>query len=147
MRDRYETPEQRMAADLIANEVAGKLGVVAVPQDDTAPVNYALVRGATVMGGLEVRTRNVGATQYDTTIVSARRLTATAERAKQRGVPFFIAIRYLDGLYVFDSRDLTGREVKTKRGGRRDRGDPADVEVVAHLPMEWSRPLARVNPL
>lgn len=146
MRPAYAEPAQREAAHLIALKVVDRVGGRLLSLTDADPVEYAIVGANNVgLAGLDVRTRNVRHDKYPTTIISDKRITRALNMVKS--APLFIAISFTDGVYVFDSRRVSFTKMLVLPGGRKDRGDPQDVEMVRHFPMGHAVPIFNLDTL
>ena len=128
MRPRYETEADReRERDVLAaiclrwDCVARKLPV------DGHTLDYELINpGGRVIA--EIKCRPHRHDYYDTYMISLGKVRA--------GGPFgLLIVQFSDGIYWlrFGDKHITGL------GGRRDRGDPADIEDVALYPVEQFR--------
>lgn len=132
MRNWYETEEDRQreaeVAALVADAWRCRVRKINVPKGELAyRLDYELSRpGKPITAYAEIKCRNFHYGDFRTVIVSRSKVMAAEGK-----LAFFI-VRLLDGgvYWVrFDSKHTFAL------GGRWDRNDPHDVEMVAHYPM------------
>lgn len=82
------------------------------------------------LGWAEVKTRRFAFGKYPTHFVAELKWKKMAILA-ELGFDVFVLFALLDGLYW---HKLDGDQYEVKMAGRKDRGDPADVEPIVHVP-------------
>lgn len=56
-------------------------------------------------------------------------------------VPFWFAVRFKDKDRVLNASGLSDSDVRYAVGGRKDRGDPYDIEPMVYIPMKFFQPI------
>ena len=97
--------------------------------DDKYRVDFALDRDGKVAGWAEVKCRG---RRYDTLIIDLRKVASGVLLAAQSGKPFFVVVEWPDGIAF---TELSSIPERVAVGGRADRGDKHDTDVVAHIPL------------
>ncbi len=129
---RYEQPEDLAREDAVAEYLAEKMGC---QQKKLGPhdIDRELTLGGQVFSYAEVRTRTNEYRRYPTYIVDWDKLVKGLVKAKPLGVPFLLVVGFTDGVYGWMVDGI--EELDVRPGGRSDRGDPNDQDMVAHIPM------------
>ena len=92
-------------------------------------LDYALLREGKICALCEIKVRNVVSDYYGTLIISASKRLAGLQYSKMLGVPALLVVKYEDGLrFINFSEEPDSIGV----GGRTDRGDMQDTEIVFH---------------
>lgn len=86
---------------------------------------------------VELKHRNNSSTKYSTLIIDKKKLVAGIEHSKLTGWPFFVVVHWSDGVFMAQVTETTRYFVDC--GGRTDRRDPNDIDVVAYLPVREFR--------
>lgn len=97
-------------------------------------VDYALTRAEAIVALAEVKKRRVNSDTYRTIILSAKKVWAAQDQAERLRVPALFVVAFNDkmGYVKLDADVIDGYRM----GGRFDRGDVEDSEIVAHIPIE-----------
>ena len=91
-------------------------------------IDYALTRDGKVIAAAEVKCRTNPMKQYPTLIVSLDKVMA-AQKFQQIGIKTFLIYSWTDCTGYLP---LIGPD-RFAMGGRKDRGDPGDLGIVAHF--------------
>lgn len=89
-------------------------------------VDFALTRGNDVIAWAEIKCRDVEAGHYPSLLLSLDKWIAGNRLAVETGKGFLIVVRYLNGIFYVNTKDII--KPKIGFGGRTDRGDWQDQE-------------------
>ena len=136
MRPTYETPASRSREREFAQEMEARFGVVLRQMARFYPIDFAAIHpdSGKVASLCELKTRTTRSTQYRTFFLSAKKVEAACSYRAALGLPVTLFVRWTDRV-----GELRVDEVKPAFftvGGREDRGDALDVELMAHWPIE-----------
>lgn len=110
---------------------AWRCRIVALPR--RYPLDRAVVDGrGRVRALIEVKCRRYARGTYPDYMVSAMKIAEAMAVAGTMAVPVILAVRLRDALLWH----RVAPPYEARIGGRRDRGDPDDVEPVLHIPFE-----------
>lgn len=137
MRPVYETAADRKNEVEILDRVAEAWAFEPKKLSIGERLDYAGLRGGLICLWLEIKRRNVKRFAYPTLAISNEKISAGLETREKSGLPFYLVIGWDDGLYYL--RVTTDRISKIEIGGRRDRGDPKDLEMMAHFDVRLFR--------
>lgn len=101
-------------------------------------IDYALTRGQNVLALVEVKTRTNALGAYATYMISAHKIEFGLRWERTFGIPFLLVVEFTDGIYWVKVSEIP---FKVEMGGRRDRGDKDDTEIVVHFKSSLMRPL------
>lgn len=135
MRPRYETADDRVRQyeAIVAYCSARKW----IPRctDELAAWDYTLYRGERRTAIVEVKCRRCSSGEYGTYMIGTRKMETLDREAARLAVHGLLLVAWTDCIGVCDAR--TALDVGHRRhGGRIDRGDPADMESVLHIPID-----------
>lgn len=82
---------------------------------------------------LEIKGRYYNSTVYPKEMISLHKWIYGLELSKAVGIPYWIASRFKDKILWVCANDCTG--TMFTYNGRRDRGDPYDIEPCVYIPM------------
>lgn len=128
-RPAYESGRDRERERSVIAAAFGAHGVEAVKLARAYEVDFALMRGERVMGVAEVKVRNRA---YDTLMLSLHKAQALRRFAAD-GLRAWLVVCVPAGIYA--RRIAADERLDIRLGGRVDRGDWQDIELVAHFPM------------
>lgn len=138
-RPAYGTLDDRKNAHDIALAVVrnGKYGDTLIEQPEFETVDYILNRNCVPVAGLECKRRFVPHNRYPTYDVSMDKITNGMRWCGDRDIPdFIIAVGYDDAVVTFDVLTIAlAGGIESGLGGRKDRSDAADIELMAKIPM------------
>lgn len=83
---------------------------------------------------VEIKNRKNPSTQYPTLILSAKKYMWGLAYMRLN-VCAIIVVRWTDGIYWMKIDQGAAPDIRY--GGRSDRGDPKDIELLVHLPVDW----------
>jgi hypothetical protein len=95
-----------------------------------------------VQVNVEIKCRDIKWGQYPTIILSKTKFMKGYDRLVNHGERFRFVVRYKTGIQVLKMKDDILTHVNFKKGGRRDRNDPRDIEDVADIPLKLFKPFA-----
>lgn len=143
MRPLYETPKDRAN-----NKTVIEAFVSLFPHADkkafvTKDGEHRGQKGCNFDGGMEltekialiaeVKNRTGDGERFPTWHVAKDKLVRCAADARKLNVPFFMLFSWDGKMYWWKVENIDKLEVR--RGGRRDRHDPYDIEDMAHIPV------------
>lgn len=101
-------------------------------------LDFAAVRGGEVVSWHEIKCRKtVPQTRFPTYIVALKKIVAAREYAEATGLPSFLTVEWSDSVGTVE---ISGSTIfSVAMGGRRDRGDSADIEPLTHIPINAFR--------
>jgi hypothetical protein len=132
----YESAHDRERERAVAEATFGPHGLSVRKLPLAYEVDFAVLRGERVVGVVEVKVRGRA---YETLLLSLHKLQAL-QRCARSGLRAWVLVSVPEGVYA--QRIRPDEPVDVRWGGRTDRGDPQDVEPVAHLPMAAMRRVA-----
>jgi len=147
-RPRYETKDDVNAEDAVA-AVAGPILNCTFKKlsEIHYGVDFAMRQGRLFFGYAEVKRRRIKHHDFTTYVVSMAKFTWGLALADRAAVPFVLLVQYDDALVCYDATAIAAAGLVTvEMGGRSDRGDPKDIEPMAHMPVDSGRVLKEGNP-
>ena len=130
-RPTYENKEHLAKEQELAEFVAVKWRCEMRKQDKYNQFDYVAVRGGNVTAFVELRCRSNPIGKYPNCFITSSKLAHAHAMHGATGLPILFLVRWVDAIGF---ADLTKRYSITV-GGRTDRGDKADVEAVAEIPI------------
>lgn len=138
MRPTYETDEHLAVEEDIKRIIEEKWKCEAVKLGKAYSLDYALVRdGRTVEAFAEIKNRKISWAKMapsGTFWISLNKWRMAKEFCELSGLPFFIIVRADGDLRYAKITDFKMENVIW--AGRKDRGDPADMEPHAVIPID-----------
>lgn len=125
----YESQRDRTNEQQVADFLSQKFDCTYFKLPIAYSIDYAFLREGKVVGFVEVKCRKVELQTYDTIMLSMHKRVDSLALANSISVPALFAIRYNDGIYTINLEEEPDHATV---GGRFDRDDPQDVEVVIH---------------
>jgi len=148
VRPQYESQQDRNEEQRIAKKIAAAAGLFAVKLPASYRLDFAFHESSTseqIRLWAEVKRRHNNHDAYQTYMVALGKWLAAVEMNRVTGLKVLFGIQYDDGIFVLT---LTEKALLDMRpfitfamGGRRDRGDSADIEPVVHVPLHYFKPL------
>lgn len=93
-------------------------------------LDYALSRDGKVAAFCEIKCRNYPFSHFaDGYAIGLHKIMAAKQLTDTTGLPFILVISCEDGVYYTKVSEF--KNILTVMGGRRDRGDPQDIEPMA----------------
>jgi hypothetical protein len=125
----YETSRDMDAEREIAETIAQKYNATAIKAKRLYGLDWFFERDGYVVGMVEIKVRNYYRNDFTTYMISADKVARIRLLAGVTGVPAFLFVSWKDGIgYI----NLCDEPDYNAIGGRRDRGDDQDVEVMLH---------------
>jgi|TARA_R110000744_G_scaffold93112_1_gene179927 hypothetical protein len=135
---RYETVGDRLQEDNVSNQLraAWNLDVWSLPPYTTTG-DLLLGKDGMLRAICEVKRRYNPLNKYETYIISRSKLGRISAMAEALNTKGLLVVQFDDVLAWHDATDALAYE--TKSGGRYDREDPNDIELMVHIPIEKLR--------
>jgi hypothetical protein len=136
----YQTPAHLVAQREIIAQYSRARRMIAVEMPDLSRYDYEMHDGKAVREIVEVkdrpkiRFRSIKESGYG---ISHRKLSDLRNAARSRPVGAVLLVRMSDGLYV--APIPSGGKWRTAMGGRKDRNDPQDIEMMEFVPQSQFR--------
>lgn len=138
MRPLYESALDLERERAVIEQLAWQKGVSYTKLPLDYRVDYALHQHRRISAIAEVKCRRNRSDVYPSLILSAKKFHAGLELSERMGVPFLVVAGWEDGIFYYKA----GNEpLDYDIGGRVDRNDPQDVEIVVHLPVNRFQPV------
>lgn len=134
----YETPESLKNEDEVASKISSAWNTKLNKLPIKYRVDYAAERSGTIVAWIEVKCRKYNMNDFDTFMLSLDKYLASVELGNTTNLPVTLVVRWKDKIGYADLLHCTG---VIKMGGRKDRGDPQDVEPAVYIPMDEFREL------
>ena len=96
--------------------------------------DYFAVKNRDVLALVEIKCRRNAHDKYPTYMISTEKIHRCLSRSWFTGIPFWLIVAFTDQTMLWIAND--GSDVGHTLGGRWDRGDQQDIELVTHIPME-----------
>jgi|688.fasta_scaffold541708_1 hypothetical protein len=137
MRPRYETPYDRGQQRRAISAFCEAFRCEATATPELAAWDYDIVRDGRTVAVVEVKCRLCKHDTYPTYMIGLRKMERLREAASEE-VAAILLVAWQDrmGFVHADTAISTGMKA---HGGRTDRGDPLDTEVVLHVPIDRFR--------
>lgn len=130
-RPTYENKDHLAKEQELAEFVASKWQCDMRKQDKFNQFDYVAMRGGKVTAFVELRCRSNPIDKYPNCFITSSKLAHAHAMHGATGLPILFLVSWVDAIGF---ADLTKRYSITV-GGRTDRGDKADVEAVAEIPI------------
>ncbi len=127
-RKQYETEEDLEIERAIVGELCNQWKCTPQKLPISYHLDYALLRGEEIVALVEIKNRNIPSDQYETSIVPVTKRVAGKKLSQEIGVPALLVLRFQDDI-KFVNFDV---QPTYAIGGREDRGDWQDKEIVCH---------------
>lgn len=133
----HETDADRQRESAIAERIARAWRCELQKLGRISPIDYAIKRDGRVAGWLEIKTQNKTEDQLRAwgILIDVEKMVAAHSFAIVTGLPVFIAVNTLAGLYYSRVGPHLAPEA-VKICGRSDRGDPRDTSPACAYPFE-----------
>ena len=125
----YETEKDRKMEQAIINELSDAWKIFYQKLPIKHRLDFALLDDKkAVIAWAEVKRRDNDSTTYDTYMLSLDKYMSGMKLFKLTGLPFYMVVKFSDGLYYCEVSLLSYAQLNISFGGRTDRGDSQDVE-------------------
>jgi hypothetical protein len=129
MRPVYETEKDRKVEQAIINELSDAWKIFYQKLPIKHRLDFALLDDKrAVTAWAEVKRRDNDSTTYDTYMLSLDKYMSGMQLFKLTGLPFFMVVKFSDGLYYCEVSLLSYAQLNISFGGRTDRSDSQDIE-------------------
>ena len=129
MRPVYETEKDRKVEQAIINELSDAWKIFYQKLPIKHRLDFALLDDKrVVIAWAEVKRRDNDSTTYDTYMLSLDKYMSGMQLFKLTGLPFFMVVKFSDGLYYCEVSLLSYAQLNISFGGRTDRADAQDIE-------------------
>ena len=129
MRPVYETEKDRKMEQAIINELSDAWKIFYQKLPIKHRLDFALLDDKKIVTAwAEVKRRDNDSTTYDTYMLSLDKYMSGMKLFKLTGLPFYMVVKFSDGLYYCEVSLLSYAQLNISFGGRTDRGDSQDVE-------------------
>ena len=129
MRPVYETEKDRKMEQAIINELSDAWKIFYQKLPIKHRLDFALLDDKKIVTAwAEVKRRDNDSTTYDTYMLSLDKYMSGMKLYKLTGLPFYLVVKFSDGLYYCEVSLLSYAQLNLSFGGRTDRGDSQDVE-------------------
>lgn len=152
MRPLYETSDDRSNEMNVAKIIANHWKLEVVKLKPACEVDFAFIRDSAVVAVMEIKCRNYSYSKLDQwggLMLSCDKMSALRRWHDDFPLGAAIAVQLTDGIYVWSIPSGTSFErlFEIKMMGRRDRGDPQDIEPCVLIPMNKFRKIIDVERL
>lgn len=124
----YETQTDLDNESRVMQAIAEKYGLQLLKCPERYRMDAVFLRDGAIHCLVEFKRRRIASTDYPTFIMSLSKAMAASEIRDQTGIPVFLVVEWTDMIGRIDVRAYT----KVTVGGRKDRNDPNDYDLVAH---------------
>ena len=129
MRPIYETAKDRKIEQAIINELSDAWKIFYQKLPIKHRLDFALLDDRrNVNAWAEVKRRDNDSTTYGTYMLSLDKYMSGMKLFKLTGLPFYLVVKFSDGLYYCEVSLLSYAQLTISFGGRTDRADSQDVE-------------------
>lgn len=136
MRPIYETSQDVCREAEVAARIATRWRAKAKKLPARYVLDFALLRGSDLVALVEIKVRSTPMHRYPTFMLSLAKLITAREVARAARVPGFVVVQWADAL-AFVPVDSEPAFISV--GGRNDRNDSDDTELVVHFPVHQFR--------
>lgn len=123
----YETTINITKEAAIAGELSAAWNCDVIKLPRLYSCDYAAMRDGSVSAWIEIKCRN---RSYPTYLLSLHKWLKGVELSNVTGKPFILVVSWDDKIIY---KNVTNEPVKIVIGGRKDRGDPADIEPMVEI--------------
>ena len=128
----YETKEDSKRESDVAKLLQKSWNCDLVKMPPKSPFDYAAKRGKLIEAIIEIKTRTNPYKKYPTYMISAEKVCQCMQRAIYLRVPFYLVVQFTDATMFWAAKTL---DFTVEVGGRKDRGDSQDTELVCQIPI------------
>ena len=149
MRPTYQTQKDLENEAEVIGQLAEHYKSESTKLKDYFPLDYAFVRDKRIVSLAEVKCRNYSSSQIDSfggLIISAHKMLYAKQYHDAFLLPFVLALRLIDGIFVFVVKAVDPfPKFPLVVGGRTDRNDPQDIEPCCLISMDHFKKLGDTN--
>lgn len=137
-RPMYETSESLKNEDEVASRISSAWNTKLNKLPIKYRVDYAAERNGKIVAWIEVKTRKYNMNDFDSFMLSLDKYNASVQLGSITNLPVTLVVRWKDKIGYVDLLHCRG---VIKMGGRKDRGDPQDIQPAAYIPIDDFREL------
>jgi len=139
----YVSDQDEARERAIAEDLRDRLGMDEVVKNHRFhQADLTLIKDGRVRSLAEIKWRNCSHDTYETVFLAVEKAAHMANYARVSGLPILMIWCFDDGLYGFAIRpDWVSPGWQVQMTGRKDRGDPADIEPVFLIPTSYIKKL------
>ncbi len=137
-RPMYETSESLKNESEVASRISSAWNTKLNKLPIKYRVDYAAERNGKIVAWIEVKTRKYNMNDFDSFMLSLDKYNASVQLGSITNLPVTLVVRWSDKIGYADLLHCRG---VIKMGGRKDRGDPQDVEPAVYIPIDDFREL------
>lgn len=140
-RERYETAEDVENEEIIVRDINRELGTKSHKLPDSDRFDFALVgiNSEELYAFVEVKTRSRSKSEFSTYMISTKKIIEAIYLKMVTGKLTILVVNWLDTTGYLVLNDLVdefgNRKYQVRLGGRNDRNDIYDTEIIAYIPM------------
>ena len=132
-RPKYESDLDRRNEQVVADALKG-IGYDLVKLPPHYRLDYVLIKDGKPKAFVEVKARTFKMNKYDTALVNLHKVMAARALTFETNLPAFMVVLYQDALARVSFAEEF--EFGFLAGGRKDRNDPMDKDLVCYFPIE-----------
>lgn len=134
-RPTYVTEQDKRNEIAVAQKLTNLWSCEAHRTPEKYAVDFALSRGGSVQAMAEVKFRY---RSYPTLLLSLHKYTAMCLSSEVTGLPHLLVVSWPEskGRVIRYTRVNRSLHTRVVMGGRKDRGDPDDIEPMVEIPIE-----------
>lgn len=125
----YESEDDLARERAVVEALCSSLGCTYCKLPISYGLDYALHRDGKIISMIEIKCRDNTSSRYETIMVSVLKRMKALELRRAAGVTTNFVVAYTDGIYLIDFAE---KPDYVAVGGRKDRGDSADIEPCVH---------------
>lgn len=131
----YQKPIDKVNESLAAKIIEEEWGATCTPTPNMHGVDFeAILNGNLIQ--VEFKKRNRRRTEFADYIISERKIKKAVAAAIKSDAVFALLVEWTDSMgYIFID-DAAMQSYKVKSGGRTDRNDPHDIEMMVQIPIK-----------
>ena len=137
-RPMYETSESLKNENEVASRISSAWNTKLNKLPIKYRVDYAAERNGKIVAWIEVKTRKYNMNDFDSFMLSLDKYNASVQLGSITNLPVTLVVRWKDKIGYADLLHCRG---VIKMGGRKDRGDPQDIQPAAYIPIDVFREL------
>jgi hypothetical protein len=134
----YETSESLKNENEVASRISSAWNTKLNKLPIKYRVDYAAERNGKIVAWIEVKTRKYNMNDFDSFMLSLDKYNASVQLGSITNLPVTLVVRWKDKIGYADLLHCRG---VIKMGGRKDRGDPQDIQPAAYIPIDDFREL------
>jgi hypothetical protein len=141
MRPLYETQADRDGEREIVLQLCNAWDCMAEKGRELGFVDYYLYKPKTnLIAVVEIKNRKtLSLNKFPAYMISKKKITNGLSIGNELAVPYLLVVNFAESLMFAEIKK--GYKFKEAMGGRKDRGDPNDIEEVVFIPISLFKPI------